>query len=141
MQKTIAGLESQLAESAATVDTVNSKLTSRTISEALREAARESHVLPAALPDLLSLGALELKLADDGTVDAAAWIEQRKNVSPYWWPVARGAGAHGSSDDGGIATGNNPFEAGATFSLTRQGEIMQRDPNRARMLQAAAARA
>jgi hypothetical protein len=146
LQAKLATVEAELAESRKTGETLNGQLTQRAISEATREACRESHVRSEAINDVLTFAANELKLVDgevrteDGR-DVATWLDDRKATSPYLWPAARGAGARGMSGGGDgapIHDGQNPFKPGPTFSLTKQGEIMQTNPERAKMLQAQA---
>jgi hypothetical protein len=144
LQQKIGTLETQLsAANAATAD-INGKLVTRTIAEEVRQAARESHVLPSAVNDLLSLGNLELKFVDgkvqtDDGRDVATWLDQSKATRPYMWPTARGSGARGSGDGGLVVEGDNPFKAGPSFNLTKQRQLAMADPARAARLQTEAA--
>lgn len=100
-------------------------------------------MLPTAINDLISLGNLELMLVDDKVVtadgiDVATWIDNRKASAPYLWPVSRGAGSRGN-DGGLVVEGDNPFKAGPSFNLTKQGQLAMADPARAARLQTEAA--
>lgn len=144
LQKKIATLETQLGEATAATESTNARLVSRSIEDEVRNAARESHVLPSAVNDLLSLGNLELKFVD-GKVQTengrgvAEWLDESKTTRPYMWPASRGVGARGSGAEGGIVFGDNPFVAGPSFNLTKQGQVMLSEPLRAERLKQEAA--
>ena len=119
------------------------KLESRTIADEVRAAAAESHVRPDAIADLLIFGAADLKAVDGkmqnaGGNDVGSWLDAKKSTSGYLWPVARGANARGSTDNMPRYDGNdNPFKVGPNFNLTRAGQILMSDPERAKRLQQA----
>ena len=144
LQKKVGTLEAQVMESTTVRAAVESKLARRMLDDAVRDAATEAHVKPEALADVLTIAGLELKLSDSGDVltpdgqDVHAWLDARKATSPHWWSPGIGARARGSGD-GGAASTDNPFVPGASFSLTRQGQIVRENPELATRLQAQAA--
>ncbi len=139
LQRKLGTLEAQLNDATTAQFAVEAKLTRRTIDDAIRAAAIEAHVKPDAMADVLTIAGLELKLTENGDVltpdglDVHAWLDARKATSSYWWPTAISAGARGSGDGGAVET-DNPFAPGASWSLTRQGEILRASPERATML-------
>ena len=117
------------------------KLASRTIRDEVMEAARAAFVRQEALADVVTMASLELKLKGDTvqTADGASvaeWIDAAKASRPFWWPLSRGAGARGSSEYAPRYDANdNPFKSGPGFNLTRAGQILSTDPERAKHLQ------
>jgi hypothetical protein len=79
------------------------------------------------------------KLGRDGvsplTLDE--WVEGLAAEAPHLFAENSGGGAHGGNAHAGGAFGDNPWKR-ETFNLTRQGEIMRKDPTRARALMSAA---
>lgn len=113
----------------------------RAIVDQVRGAADAAKVRPDAMGDVLSIAGGELKLVDGKAVtedgrDAAQWLEDRKKVSPYYWPSAKGAGAEGG-DGLGIDAKDNPFSP-ANHSITKIGALVQSNPAEAAKLAAAA---
>jgi hypothetical protein len=133
-----AALETELATAKTAATDINDKFAASQVANEIREAARASFVKPEALGDAIAIGNAELHMVDgvvvtdDGST-AAEWFEQRKSVSGYWWPAARGAGARGSAEMAG-ATLDNPFVKGASFSVTRQSQIAAGNPGLAERL-------
>jgi hypothetical protein len=142
LQKKIGALEVQLGEATAARAAIESKLSRRTMDDAVRTAANEARVKPEAIADVLTIAGLELQMSDSGEVVAAdgqdvnQWLDARRGTSPHWWPTSRGAGAKGSGA-GPVYTGENPFAAGS-FNLTRQGELLRSNPTMAKQLQESA---
>jgi hypothetical protein len=123
-------LEGQLAASTKTSDEANAKFASAAVASEIREAARRSFVKEEALGDAIAIGSAELHLIDGQVVtndgrSAADWLDQRKQISGYWWPVARGSGARGSSEMPGYA-GTNPFLK-TSWNMTSQSQIAAKD--------------
>jgi hypothetical protein len=137
----VATLEAELAAARTAAETAAGNLAARTVADEVKEAARASHVLPTAIPDLLTLGRLELKLVDGQVVTedgrtAEQWLDDSKSTRGHMWPLSRGAGSHGNSAlTGLIETGPNPWAKGEGWSLTKQGEILTSQPERAAQLQ------
>ncbi len=132
----IATLEKQLCEA-------TGKLTQRTITDAIKEAAQAEHMRPEAIAHAITLGNLELKLDEDDTPktkdggDVASFIDGLKASAPFLWQPARGAGARGSGD-GALHIAGNPFDLGPGFNPTKQGQLMRSSPELARRLKGAA---
>jgi hypothetical protein len=140
-QKKIGALETQLTAANAAAADIGVKLVSRTISEEIRSACRDSHVKPEAVNDALTIGMGELQLVDGRVetaegVSLADWVDRRKGISPYWWPVARGSGARGN-DIGLAPTGANPWSK-ETWNMTQQGNLVKSDPALAERMKASA---
>jgi hypothetical protein len=136
-------LETQLAAANKLAADATGTLASRTVADEIRDACRAQFVKPEALGDAIAIGSTELKLIDGEVktaegLSAADWVEARKSVSGFWWPVSRGAGSRGNAQlDGLVDVGPNPFAAGS-WNLTKQGELMQSNPTMAARLQAQA---
>jgi hypothetical protein len=142
LQQKVTALETQLATANAATADINTKFASAAVANEIREACRASHVKPEALDDAIAVGSTELKLIDGQVVtddgrSAADWIEQRKSVSGYWWPAARGAGSRGSTEMPGVAF-DNPFSKDS-WNMTKQSQLALQDPARAARLQTEAA--
>jgi hypothetical protein len=135
----IAELEAKLAEANTSSEVLRGQLSSRTITEVVREAADAAHVRKEALQDLLTLGNLELSikngevLASDGR-NVATWLNDRKKSSPWLFPTSQGSGARGSGDTPSGYVGDNPFEKG-NFNLTKQSQLIRENPTLADRLQ------
>jgi hypothetical protein len=138
-----AALETQLTASTKTADEANTKFASAAVTNELREACRSQHIKPEAVGDVVAIGSTELKLIDGQVVtddgrSAADWLDTRKSISGYWWPVARGAGAgRGSSADMPVFTGTNPFLK-TSWNMTSQSQIAASNPGLATRLKAEA---
>jgi hypothetical protein len=136
----IQSLESKFQNANAESERLNVTLASRTVSEAVRDAATAAHVLPNAMADIQTLAGLELKLGADGVPvtedgrDVATYIDDLRATRGYMWPANVGAGLRGSRDAPMSRGGENPFLPGS-FNLTKQGELMQRNPAHAGRLQ------
>ena len=144
LQQKVATLESELVAAKTAATDMGVKLVTRSIAEEVRNCAREAHILPTAVNDLISLGNLELKMVDGKVVnaegiDVATWIDNRKATAPYLWPVSRGSGTRGSQgNDIGLApTGPNPWSK-ETWNMTQQGNLVKSDPAAAERMRASA---
>ena len=137
----VTDLESQLTTANAAAADSAVKLVTRSIAVEVRTAAREAHVLPTAINDLISLGNIELKMVDGKVVnaegiDVATWIDNRKASAPYLWPVSRGAGSRGNDAMPG-AGAPNPWSR-ETWNMTLQGNLVKSDPQAAERMRASA---
>lgn len=137
-------LERQLAEVSGKVTELTTSNASwevkdqqRTIADAVQAVAIVSKVIPSALPDLVATAGRELKIVDgkvqteDGR-DAAAWLADRKEKTPFYWPQAQGAGGRGGND-GGTIDGENPFRREG-WNQTKIGRVLSADPAKAAKL-------
>lgn len=115
---------------------LKTSISTRSVDDAVREAATALKVLPEAVGDLTLLARSAFKITDgkvlteDGR-DPNQWLEDRKKTSPYLWAPAKGAGAGGQG--GGDTTGENPF-SGKGWNLTKQGQMVQQDPAKAKTM-------
>lgn len=114
----------------------------RTIEDTVRGAAMEAKLLPGAVTDALTRARSAFQLQEGKVVTADGmtpqdWIEARKQDAAHWWPVARGAGGHGSDGNGNMMTADNPWTAGG-WNITKQGQILLQDGAKAERLAAAA---
>jgi hypothetical protein len=126
-QRRISELEAALTVASNETATIRAQLTNRVVGDEVRDAATKSFALPNAVGDLIALANLELNIVDgvvqsaDGR-DVATWLSDKKSTSGYLWPRSVGTGARGSGDAPALYL-DNPFRAGASFSLTRQSEL------------------
>lgn len=113
-------------------DGLSTRITQREMDDHLRSAALAAKVIDTAVPDLLIISRGEFKLVDgkpqteDGRTPDQ-WLEDRKKVSPFYWPMAEGAGARGG--EGGSA-GNNPWSHDK-WNQTEQGKLYTQNPTKA----------
>jgi hypothetical protein len=141
LQLKVTDLELKLITANAAVTDAGVKLTSRTISEEIRQACRDSHIKPEAVNDVLTIGQGELQLVDGKVqtsegISLSDWVEQRKASSPYWWPVSRGAGSRGNDAMPGAGAAN-PWSK-ETWNLTAQGNLIKSDSAAAERMKASA---
>lgn len=130
-----------------------SQLRTRTINESALSAATKRGLRPSAHDDLLARASRNLKL-DSGAVrviDAGGqvrysksdgvtpmtldeWTEEQFSLAPHLFESNAGGGAAGSGSGGvGTAGDANPW-AEKTLNLTKQGQFIKADPERARGL-------
>ena len=118
----------------------------RQIQDAVRSAATELKVLPAAVEDALLYGDRILTITEDNQIvvneeqdgaglSAKDWLADMKQKKPHWWGTSSGGGASGNR--GGLGSGSNPWAKGS-WNLTEQGRIYREDPARAESLAKAA---
>ena len=86
------------------------------VTDAIRDAAAAAKVEPHAVSDALMHGQIVFSVAEDGSVEArdakgnlmkneddkiltpALWIEDRKKISPHWWPPSEGGDLNPGED-------------------------------------------
>lgn len=134
VERAKAQAEAKLAELEAKVQEYETRERTRSIHDAVREAALKSKVVDTALDDVLMLSERVFEVDSEGRVitrdgvgvtpgvEASVWISDMQQKRPHWWPASQGSGAKGSGGTGGYA--NNPFSA-EHWNLTKQGEIMR----------------
>lgn len=123
--------------------------TSRTISDAVREAAVKMKMLPEAMEDAIMLAERVMEVDSDGKVvvrdqvgftpgvDAASWLGDIQAKRPHWWPASSGAGSQGNRNGGGAGGGPNPWTREG-WNLTAQGNMLRTDEKQAERLALAA---
>lgn len=117
------------------------------ITEAIRKAAEEHHVVPEAIDDAIMHGERIFEVTEDGKVVAKDnvgvspglhpkdWLSDMQKTRPHWWPASQGAGSKGGK--GGLDTGDNPWSHDG-WNLTKQGQVLNQDRSRAEALAKAA---
>lgn len=122
------------------------KLT-RSIHDAIREAATKAKLLPEALDDALMLGERVFEVDDNGAVvvkegtsfgiglNAAGWFTEMQEKRPHWWGPSGGGGAGGNRGGNGVT--KNPWSADH-WNMTEQSAIYIADSGKATQLAAAA---
>lgn len=110
----------------------------RTIADAVRGAATDAKLLPGAITDAMTRAQGSFTIQDGKVLTAegktpADWIEDRKQDAAHWWPVARGAGAHGNDGNGNFNDADNPWSA-KNWNITKQGVLVRQDPAKAQRL-------
>lgn len=142
IQRQLDAANTKLTEQGSTITNYVQKDERRTVVDAVRGAADAAKVRGEAIPDILAIAAGELKLVDGKVVtedgrDPAQWFEDRKKVSPYFWPVAKGAGAAGGDGLPGVDSKDNPFAFG-NHNMTKISALVGSNPSEAAKLAAAA---
>jgi hypothetical protein len=147
--------EKQLSTVVSERDTLNSKLTDIQINQGVIIAGTKRGLRSSAIPDITARARNTFKLVngvprafepDGSTVRAGRdgvtpmtieeWIDSQVSDAPHLFESNAGSGAAGNSS-GGTAEANNPWKR-ESWNLTKQGELLTKDPARARALQAAA---
>ena len=112
--------EGRAAELEALVQGRDEKFAHLVIDGAIRTAAAEAALVPAAMEDALARGRGVFVLDEDGAPVArdaegkvvtgadgetpltpAEWLESMRDAAPHWWPPSSGAGAPGAGARGG----------------------------------------
>lgn len=142
LNKTIAEQQTALVAATQQVEKFTLNDQHRTIDDAVRAAATKAKVLPGAEADALMRARAAFQLQEGKVITADGqtpedWIEARKADAGHWWPVSRGAGAHGSDGNGNFNASDNPWAPG-NWNVTKQGQLVMSDPAKAgRMAEAA----
>ncbi|HWI57864.1 MAG TPA: hypothetical protein VNZ22_11605 [Bacillota bacterium] len=150
--------EKQLAAIAAERDGLNARLINIQIDQGIMSAATRRGLRATALPDITARARQVFRLVDglprvleadgktvrtgkDGVspMDLEEWIETQVTEAPHLFESQAGSGGTtGSAGSSGAAPlGDNPWKK-ETLNLTKQGELVKKDPTRARQLMAAA---
>lgn len=138
LAKQIGELQTANAAYETNAKTLSEQIRHRTIDDAVRGAATTAKVQEFAVPDALIHARGVFKIDEAGKIvtedgkDPAEWMEDRKAISPHWWPVAKGAGAHGSGDGTPFA-GSNPWTPEA-WSVTEQTNLVRTNATKATQL-------
>ena len=140
-------LDKALALSQEQGDTITAhqlKDTNRSIGDAVRTAATDAKLIPSALDDALMLAERVFEIDEHGTIltrdnvgvtpgiDPMVWFTEMQDKRAHWWPSSTGGGANGGGGGGG-GGGDNPFKHEG-WNMTKQGEILRSDPDRASRL-------
>lgn len=125
------------------------KDTNRAITDSVRSAAVESKIVPGALDDALMLAERVFEVGEDGGIltkdnvgvtpgiDPTVWFTEMQDKRAHWWPTSQGGGAGGSGPGGGGGLADNPFSHKG-WNMTKQGEAVRTDPEKAGRLAASA---
>lgn len=147
----------QLAEVISQRDTLNLRLGSIQIDQAVVSEATKRGLRPTAIPDITARARHNFKLvngvpqafeADGQTVrvgrdgvsplTVAEWIDAQVSEAPHLFESNAGSGAVGNGSSGvGNGAGQNPFRK-ETWNLTAQMKLLKTDPQTAARLKAAA---
>lgn len=156
LQRELEKLKAEREELVGRIGTYEKRESQRLVLDAVRDAARGEKKVPlaeVAMPDveLLAERVLEVKdgkvvVRDDAPggftpgLSAREWLidVQQSGKRPHWFIGNVSAGAEGGGP-GSAASGENPF-AKETFNLTKVGQLLKSDPNRAKRLAVAAKR-
>lgn len=119
----VTGLEGQLGEATGTI--VRTK-----VETAIRGAASELKVVGTAYEDVVAIGLPLFQVNDDGSVSTkegiapSAWLKDRQEKSPHWWPASVGGGAEGSNGGKTPKGKDNPWSADG-WNITEQGRFVR----------------
>lgn len=140
-------LRSSLADKDKTIEGFTAKDRTRTIQDAVRQAAVAAKILPEALEDAIILAERTLEIDDTGRVvtrdgvgltpgiDPSAWFSDLAAKKPHWWGSSFGGGAPGGKNN--TSLGDNPWTA-EHWNVTKQGLMVRDDATKAdRMAKAA----
>lgn len=127
-------LKVQLGEKEKTIGEYTAVNKTRSVHDAIRQAATVAKVLPEALDDALMLAERHFEVTDDGRVvtkdgvgvtpgiEATAWFSDLQSKRRHWWGQTTGGGSGGSR--GGAGGANNPF-SDSNWNMTQQGEMVR----------------
>jgi hypothetical protein len=150
--------EKKIADLTASVQSITAKLENEVVTRSLAEAASKRGVLPTAIDDVVARGRAIFKMKDGAAIPLSAngetilgkdgfspksvdeWMEELPTTAPHFFPANKGSGAGDGQRFKGTGTGDgvNPWKPGATFNLTKQGQITKENPELAKSLKAQA---
>jgi hypothetical protein len=141
LEKTVQELQTTLGNVTTENATLKTDNLNRTIDDSVRSAATGAKVLEGAVADALMRARGVFEVGTDGKVMSkdgltpADWIEARKADAGHWWPVARGAGAHGNDGNGNFQVNgkDNPWSRDG-WNITRQSQLVREDSAKAAKL-------
>ena len=158
LQREIENLKRENGELKGTLSSFETKENRRTVIDAVHDAARGDKRVPiaeVAMPDVEILAERVLEVRDGRAivseaaqslgftpgVSARDWLTdvQASGKRPHWFAQNVGAGAGGGEVNSGAA-GENPFSK-ETFNLTKIGQLIKVDPQKAKRFALAAKRA
>ena len=159
LQGRVKPLQDQLQALAAERDALHGRLADLQINQGAIAAATKRGLRPSAMADLalrvrnvfrLEAGVPRAYEADGKTAKVGKdgvspitldeWVEGLAAEAPHLFAENAGGGAAGSGSgagSGAVPFGENPWKR-ETFNLTKQGEIVRKDPSRAKALMSAA---
>ncbi len=136
-------------------DSLNARLTDIQINQGVIVAGTRRGLRSSAIPDITARARSTFKLVSgiprafdpDGTtvrvgrdgitpMTVEEWIDSQLSAAPHLFESNSGSGAVGSGSPANVDR-DNPWNR-ETWNLTKQGELIRRDPARARALQSAA---
>lgn len=135
----------QLAERDKVIEQYTTKERTRTVVDAITQAAGQLKVLPTAMEDVRMYAGM-FTVDEDGTVvttenagiaglSPKAWLDDMVSKRPHWFPPSQGGGASGGA--GGAGNGVNPW-AKDSWNATAQAQIIKADPAKAERMAKAA---
>lgn len=147
LERQIEKLTKDVTEKDTVITDFKTKETTRVIHDNVRKAALSSKIVDTAVDDVLMLAERVFTVSEDGKVitkenvgitpgvDPVVWLTDMQKTRSHWWPPSQGGGAAGSGS--GSMFANNPFAADS-WNLTKQGELLRTDRNRAEQMAKAA---
>ena len=146
LQRQLTEKDTKLKELTDLTGVLQAERVTRTVHDNVRAAATKLKVIPEAMPDVLMLAERMLEIDEDGKtvrtkdqvgvtpgVSPEVWLTDMQRSRPHWWPPSQGTGAQGSGGGGGNLMGENPFSRPG-WNLTLQGQILTKEPERAKQL-------
>jgi hypothetical protein len=137
-------------------DTLNARLASIQIDQAVVTEATKRGLRPTALPDITARARHTFRLVNgvpqafegdgqtpragrDGVtpLSLAEWLDTQVSDAPHLFESSAGGGAAGNGS-GGVGGRKNPFRKGAEWNVTEQMRLLKSDPGLAARLKAAA---
>lgn len=134
VERELLNVKKQNEELTSLVAQYQAKERTRTIHDAVRQAATKHKVLDTAQEDVLMLAERVFEVSEDGKVvakegvgvtpgiDADLWLQEMQQKRPHWWAPSSGGGGTGSGAGAGMA--NNPWSSDH-WNLTKQGEYIR----------------
>lgn len=138
-------LKTSLAEKDQIIGAFQTKERTRTVHDAVRDAASKIQGFQAsALEDALMLAERVFEVSEEGKVtvkdgvgatpgvEPSVWFTEMQQKRPHWWGPTAGGGAGGSGKGGGGGA-ENPWRADQ-WNMTKQGQLYRENPARAAQL-------
>jgi len=143
LERQIATLTSERDEAVARASKYEEQNTTRTVSDALREAAIAENVRPDAVDTVVTLGVSRFNLdgdtntvigAEDG-IEPQQWVGTLKESHGFLWQQSAGAGGQGGG--GSASFSKNPWSK-KHWNMTEQGKLYKVDSAKAEQMAEAA---
>lgn len=148
MQRQLTKVETENQELKNKIATYQDRENRRIIGDAVRGFAHLSKMLPEAIADVEFMACGLFEVSENGEAITKAgipgvtagitpelWLTDLKASRPFYWPQSKNAGAGGGN--GGNGGEPNPW-AKENWNLTKQGQILRADPEKADRLAKAA---
>lgn len=141
VQRELDNAKNAVAQYEREIAQLRSDRSTRTLHDAVREAASKAGLRSSAVDDALSAAERVFEVNEAGEaltkdgLSPASWLQDMQPKRPHWWPDSEGAGSRSRSPNGTRV--GNPWTHEA-WNMTEQGNLFRANPEQATKLAKAA---